>query len=118
MPSLTPTKPKAPPVVAPVGYNLHIRKSRRKAKFGLRDNSQQVDLLLMVYDRMELYPGTTYLMVYQDELVGVYDILLRMWLVPVQFTSIYLTKTPMLFIVYLDRKRGLYDGVRGQLTWS
>lgn len=117
MPSLFNPSVKVTPEIIPVGYNLYIRKRKRGTKFGLRDHSQRVDLLLMIYDRIELIPGTTYLKVQQDELVGIYDIMLRMWLVPLKFSSIYPTKTPMQFIVFLDKRKGLYDGVTNRLTW-
>ena len=106
---------KTTPVIVSVGYNLHIRWARKK--FSLRDYHLKVDLLKTEYDEIVLYPGTTYLMVHKNGLIGIFDIMLRMWLVPLKFTQIYLTKTTMLFSVYDGNKRGLFDGLYDELTW-
>lgn len=116
MPNLAAITLKETVEITPVGFNLYIRKD--KDKFGLYDYSLNIDILPAIYDRIEPYPNTTYLMIYKDNLIGVYDVLLRTWLVPVKFSEVFLSRAKMEFVVYSGAQRGLCNGVTGRVIWS
>jgi hypothetical protein len=89
-------------------------------KYGLRDTTQMVWLLLPKYRHIEQHPEYSHLWVQcdQTELFGVYDTFLRDWLVPLNFQQIYHTKELGQFKVVQDGRIGHYDGNTKRLLWQ
>ncbi len=105
--------------IYPVGFGFFIRIKDNRC--GLFDQLTGEVILHTEYSLIWHCPETNRNQVWvvnTQNKVGVFDLIERQWVAPLQFTEVFpCPDNPYLFTVYSQSKRGTYNALRQKLTW-